>query len=170
MPFSSKSQQRWMFATHPEMAKRWAAHTPNMKKLPEKKTDEHKKKAFVLGLLLKCASEGRATPGAVRELAEAMLKEAQIPGAESFGQALGWGAGAAPSLALLGTVGIPLAAGAGAGGVYAAARNSADAEDEQTVRLRALANAYRRKADEARVHAQVKELVAKHPRDLIPLG
>jgi hypothetical protein len=26
-----------MFATHPEMAKRWAAETPNIKNLPEKK-------------------------------------------------------------------------------------------------------------------------------------
>lgn len=37
MPFESKSQQRWMFSQHPEMAKRWAKETPNIKKLPEKK-------------------------------------------------------------------------------------------------------------------------------------
>lgn len=36
MPFKSKAQQRFMFATHPRMAKRWADETPNMKKLPEK--------------------------------------------------------------------------------------------------------------------------------------
>jgi hypothetical protein len=36
MPFRSRSQQRFMFATHPRMAKRWADETPNMKKLPEK--------------------------------------------------------------------------------------------------------------------------------------
>jgi len=35
MPFKSKAQQRWMFANHPEMAKRWADHTPDIKKLPE---------------------------------------------------------------------------------------------------------------------------------------
>lgn len=37
MPFSSRAQMRWMFATHPAMAKRWAAHTKSIKKLPEKK-------------------------------------------------------------------------------------------------------------------------------------
>lgn len=37
MPFQSKAQQRWMFAQHPKMARRWADETPNMKKLPEKK-------------------------------------------------------------------------------------------------------------------------------------
>lgn len=35
MPFKSKKQARWMFSNHPEMAKRWAHHTKNMKSLPE---------------------------------------------------------------------------------------------------------------------------------------
>jgi hypothetical protein len=35
---------RWMFANHPSMAKTWAAHTSNIKKLPEKKKEETKKK------------------------------------------------------------------------------------------------------------------------------
>ncbi len=35
MPFKSKAQQRWMFATHPAMAKRWAAETKNIKRLPQ---------------------------------------------------------------------------------------------------------------------------------------
>ena len=37
MPFSSKAQQRFMFAKHPKIAKRWANETPNIKSLPEKK-------------------------------------------------------------------------------------------------------------------------------------
>ncbi len=37
MPFESKAQMRWMFAKKPEMAKEWAAHTPDTKDLPEKK-------------------------------------------------------------------------------------------------------------------------------------
>ena len=37
MPFKSKAQQKWMFSQHPEMAKRWAKETPDIKKLPEKK-------------------------------------------------------------------------------------------------------------------------------------
>src|SRR5450631_4455905 len=35
MPFKSKAQQGFMFSEHPEMAKEWAAKTPNMKDLPE---------------------------------------------------------------------------------------------------------------------------------------
>jgi hypothetical protein len=36
MPFKSKAQQRFMFATHPKMAKRWAKETKNIRKLPDK--------------------------------------------------------------------------------------------------------------------------------------
>jgi len=36
MPFASRSQQRFMFATHPRMAKRWARETEDIKSLPEK--------------------------------------------------------------------------------------------------------------------------------------
>ena len=35
MPFKSKSQQRFMFAKHPKIAKEFAAHTPDIKSLPE---------------------------------------------------------------------------------------------------------------------------------------
>lgn len=34
MPFRSKAQQRFMFAKHPQIAKRWAKKTKNMKRLP----------------------------------------------------------------------------------------------------------------------------------------
>lgn len=44
MPFESKKQMKWMFANHPAMAHRWAAETSNIKKLPEKKKPESKKK------------------------------------------------------------------------------------------------------------------------------
>ena len=36
MPFKSKAQSRYLFATEPKIAKEYAAKTPNMKKLPEK--------------------------------------------------------------------------------------------------------------------------------------
>ena len=35
MPFKSKAQQRFMFATMPKTAKKWAKKTKNIKKLPE---------------------------------------------------------------------------------------------------------------------------------------
>lgn len=41
MPFSSKSQAKEMFANQPEVAKEFAAHTPNMKSLPEHKNALH---------------------------------------------------------------------------------------------------------------------------------
>ena len=44
MPFKSKAQQRYMFATHPEIAKRWADHTPDIKSLPERVGKGKKKK------------------------------------------------------------------------------------------------------------------------------
>jgi len=43
MPFKSKAQQRFMFATMPKKAKEWANKTPNMKKLPERMKIRKKK-------------------------------------------------------------------------------------------------------------------------------
>jgi hypothetical protein len=43
MPFKSKKQEKWMFATKPEMAKRWAKETPNQKSLPKKVNVKKKK-------------------------------------------------------------------------------------------------------------------------------
>jgi len=42
MPFKSTQQRRWMYATHPEMAKRWEKETPKGKHLP-KRVRHHKK-------------------------------------------------------------------------------------------------------------------------------
>lgn len=36
MPFKSKAQREWMYANHPDMAKKWQADTPKGKKLPQK--------------------------------------------------------------------------------------------------------------------------------------
>ena len=35
MPFTSKAQDKWMFANKPKMAKEWASKTPSIKSLPE---------------------------------------------------------------------------------------------------------------------------------------
>lgn len=37
MPFKSKAQRRFMYAKHPRVAKKWEAHTPKGKNLPERK-------------------------------------------------------------------------------------------------------------------------------------
>lgn len=63
MPFKSKAQQKWMFANHPEMAKRWADHTPDIKKLPE--TVDTEKKSYVTAAELgKMAADNLVTAGA----------------------------------------------------------------------------------------------------------
>jgi|APCry1669192111_1035396.scaffolds.fasta_scaffold01097_7 hypothetical protein len=36
MPFKSKQQEKWMWATHPQMAKQWEEHTPNREVLPKR--------------------------------------------------------------------------------------------------------------------------------------
>lgn len=36
MPFKSKAQQRFMYATMPKTAKKWAKKTSSMKRLPER--------------------------------------------------------------------------------------------------------------------------------------
>ena len=37
MPFQSEAQRRWMYAHHPEMARRWQRETPKGKHLPRRK-------------------------------------------------------------------------------------------------------------------------------------
>jgi len=44
MPFKSKQQEKFMFATMPKMAKQWAKETPNQKTLPKKVKPKTKKK------------------------------------------------------------------------------------------------------------------------------
>jgi len=36
MPFKSKAQEKWMWATKPQMARQWEEHTPKNSKLPAK--------------------------------------------------------------------------------------------------------------------------------------
>ena len=36
MPFKSKAQQKFMFATMPKTARKWAAETKSIKSLPKK--------------------------------------------------------------------------------------------------------------------------------------
>jgi hypothetical protein len=46
MPFKSKAQQRFLYAKHPDIAKRWQREYGTPKKLPEKKNiNERIKKA-----------------------------------------------------------------------------------------------------------------------------
>lgn len=40
MPFKSRQQRKWMWATDPGMAKKWQAHTPKDVDLPKKVHEE----------------------------------------------------------------------------------------------------------------------------------
>jgi len=43
MPFKSKAQQAYLFAREPNVAKKFAKHTPKGKKLPQKVSRRKKK-------------------------------------------------------------------------------------------------------------------------------
>lgn len=53
MPFKSTSQQGFMFAKHPEIAKRWAAETPNMTSLPAHVKAPNPRRAALLAKMTK---------------------------------------------------------------------------------------------------------------------
>ena len=42
MPFKSKAQRRWMYATHPGMAQEWSKETVEGSRLPEKVSSRKK--------------------------------------------------------------------------------------------------------------------------------
>lgn len=176
MPLKSKAQQRWMAAAEDrgELPKgtlhRWAAHTKNLKKLPEhveKKAEERRR--FVTAFLVKCARAGLTTPAQLAEAAEGLAavttKRATVLG-DLAGKAVGLGSWAP----LVGSVGLPLALGFGVGGLAAGAKNQADTDDSEVLRLRAQANAYRRRAAEAKTHAQVRQLVGANPNQYVVLS
>jgi hypothetical protein len=43
MPFKSKQQAKFMFATHPKIAKKWAGKTSSIKSLPKYAKKKKKK-------------------------------------------------------------------------------------------------------------------------------
>ena len=62
MPFKSEAQRRFMYAQHPEIAKRWQKHTGKGADLPEKvdkKKKKEKKAAYELGFKIGCKQAAR---------------------------------------------------------------------------------------------------------------
>lgn len=60
MPFRSKAQQRWMFATNPTKAKEWAKETKDIKALPDKlHPQKNPQRKNIPAMKDKTASEGR---------------------------------------------------------------------------------------------------------------
>jgi hypothetical protein len=194
VPFSSKAQARWMFATHPGMARRWADHTASIKKLPDHVGDKGsdpkakpdpkpdagdataEKKAFAAAFILKCAAAGITDPGAVAAAAEAALEATRrmvkraVPGGETAGDLVGRLGGAALLAPVVGSVGMPMVGGFALGGLAAGAKNQADTDDAETMRIAAQSNAYRRRAALAAAHAQVRKLLVSDPSKYVQIG
>lgn len=173
MPFESLSQVRKFHAMEDrgELPKgtshRWAKHTPNMKKLPEHVRKE-KRAEFVVSFLAKCAASGVTTiPGLIAAANSATQKQADDAGVLS--RLAGTAAGLPVASATLGLA-IPAIGGYFAGGAMGKARNQLDMDDQDTMRLAALANAYRRRTQDAKTNTQVRKIVASDPSKYIPLG
>jgi hypothetical protein len=74
MPFKSKAQQRFMFATMPDRAKTWAHETKNIKKLPQHVRHIKRAAPFIAAfageLLTKTAISSGLVTSAVRQALE----------------------------------------------------------------------------------------------------
>lgn len=174
IPFQSKSQVRAFFAKEKDgelpkgTAKRWAHHTKDIKGLPEKK-------AFVASFLLRCAKAGKTTPAEIAVEAEKyaaeMEKRASTGGdiLSSMGDAAGRVTGFGALGATLGLA-APLGIGYLGGQLTGVARNQIDTDDAESLRVAALANAYRRRAAEAKMQSQVRDLVSSNPGQYAVVG
>jgi len=167
VPYASKAQSRLFNATMPSLAAKWNKHTPDFGKLPERVKkkpepgkDDAEKKAFVTAFLAKCAADGLTTPKQIADAAEKLAGFSDVLGGTTGAIALGGAAGLA----------IPTALGYAGGRAAGAARNQMDVDDADTMRLQAEANAYRRRAAEARLGAQVRKIVAADPKKYVVLS
>lgn len=162
---------RWMFAAESRnelpkgTARRWAHHTKDMKKLPERVDggDDDEKKAFAAAFILKCAAAGLTTPAQVAAAARGLIKTA-------VGPELGSLAGYAAAVPLAGTVVAPALLGGFGGALAGSAMNQTDKDDAKALRISAEANAYRRRAALAAAHAQVRKLLASDPKRYALIG
>lgn len=123
-------------------------------------TAVEQKKAFVLAFLSKCAAEGIMDPAEIAVEAEKLATVGDV-----FGKLTG-------TMALGGMLGLaaPTVAGYAGGRLMGAAGNAMDRDDEDSLKIRAEANAYRRRAAEARLGAQVRKIVASDPRKYVVLS
>ena len=75
MPFASKKQVRWMFANHPRMARRWADHTPDLKKLPEKVSGDEAKEAADMAIEAKIIDTFQIAAAALEKAEQADVEK-----------------------------------------------------------------------------------------------
>jgi hypothetical protein len=115
-------------------------------------------------------SGGKYTPPAEAKPAVGMDKQnAEKLAAVGVGDILGGATGLA---ALGGAAGLAIPAGLAYGGgrLLGSARNQMDVDDAETLKLKAEANAYRRRAAEAQLGAQVRKIVASDPKKYVVIG
>lgn len=178
MPAVSQAQRGYLAA---HFGKAWMRRhhfdnpgpLPAHKKKPDDaKTEAHKKAVFVAQFLLKCAAAGVTDPAAVAVRADAFAAALEKAAADPAG-VLSGAAGAlagVPVAAGLAGLALPALGGYLAGGGIGAARNQLDATDAEVLRRQALAHAYRRRAAEAKVNAQVRQLAAADPSKYVVVG
>jgi hypothetical protein len=118
MPFVSEAQRRYLYAEHPEIAKRFQKHTPKGAKLPEKKME---KQAYELGALSAFQAFGLEKTAFFARAGAAIGK-----GMQWAGKAMG----VAPT-------GVGNAAGAVIGGIGGAVQGLAQGEGLKGMALRA---------------------------------
>ena len=87
MPFKSEAQRGYMFANMPEMAKRWAAHTPKGKKLP--KHVHHKKGGLLSSLSEKDAGVFHDVLTNFGRMTANTAKHVGMPGLKNWTQGAG---------------------------------------------------------------------------------
>jgi hypothetical protein len=143
--------------------------------LPEhvKKDESEEKRAFAAAFIVKCASAGVTDPNEIVAVAMAeiaYLRSGAVKRAEYGLDTTGNILGRAAALPLIGSVGLPLGVGMAGGYLAGGARNAADDDDAETLRIRATAHAFRRRAALAKADNQVRQLVATDPKRFIPLS
>jgi len=90
MPFKSKSQQRWMYANKPEMAKKWSDHTSDHKSLPEKSKKKKKRKEKKAALIALRKTAAMSNPLTSYEAPGGFEEYMSLPsGGASLGALLG---------------------------------------------------------------------------------
>jgi len=96
MPFKSEKQRRFLWAEHPDIAKRWADEYPNQKKLPmyahkthsenssDNSTSSQPEKEAALGVLKTALARfnSQANQRELNKTSESILKTVQVPHSE----------------------------------------------------------------------------------------
>lgn len=180
MPFKSEAQRGWMYANHPEMAKRWEKHTPKGKKLPYKKHEDGESKeagvlsmygtdglaaqheraqAFKVGFLRKVAELGMTPSEFMGMVKAAMEPMTALMGLGAGGLGTAWGLGQeAAKYGLYGAALAPVGLGMVSGGLEAKL-TSPSVEDIESLRRAELAAKYDRMAKEIRARMARKAAV-----------